>query len=195
MDMNQQQPPPGAQKGNGLMIGGIILIIAVVSAVVVTVQYTQLQRATVDVKTTGGLEEAQRHEQEAQTAAAAAKQAALAEIEKAKKQEISALASSPGNYLEWSDPKTFDEGIIQDYRRLTGITILNKAHFAVTDIQGNVTFTDDDGHPFGAMPFSITGSIPAGDTKVFGSGTLTSSTLKGRPTKLAVSFTRVRVIP
>ncbi len=141
-------------------------------------------------------------QQQAESAAASASAAALAvqaaQLAQAatKARDKSSLQANPEAYLETSDIKSFDKGIINRYRQLVGVTVLNKSHFAVNNLQGEVNWTDPQGKSFGTTPFSLKGSIPAGATVRFSteSGTLTSGTLEGEAAKVVLKFTHMDVI-
>jgi hypothetical protein len=106
------------------------------------------------------------------------------------------LVKSPSTYLEASDVRYFDKGIVNDYRQITQMRVLNKSKFPVTDVQGEVDWTDDAGRKTGSVPFSIRGSIPAGDTKQFAAqdGSLTNGALQTSVTHAAVRFTHVTIV-
>ena len=179
-------PPPKKSGGLALVLLGVVLGVLGVVGVGAYLVY--------DAQASGQARQERVAQQ--QVAQRQAVEAAKVAAQEQKAQEINAIISAPGSYLQASDYQTFDKGIVNSYRQLTGITILNTAHYAVTDIQGNVTFLDDQGRQFGTLPFSLRGSIPAGATQVFSArdGTLNSGTLQGKASKLSVAFTHVRVI-
>lgn len=135
-------------------------------------------------------------EQVTQAALAAQQDRVTARQEK-RDAEKAAIASSPGKYLVATDVRSFDKGIINHYARLVSISVTNRSHFAVTDIAGEVSWLDQSGGSFGSTPFALTGSIPAGDTKVFNAsdGTLSSpGTVQGEATGGAPTFNHATVI-
>lgn len=134
-------------------------------------------------------EEQRQKEKQVETA-----QEALARTQR---EECARLRNSPESLLETSGLVYYDKGIINDYRQLTGMTVLNKARYcAVRSAEGDVTWTDEQGRRFGSTPFSLKKSIPAGATEKFSTedGTLTSGTLQASAKKAQVKFTRVDVI-
>lgn len=99
--------------------------------------------------------------------------------------------------LETSGLQYYDKGIINDYRQLTGITVLNKARYcAVRSAEGDVTWLDDQGRRYGSTPFTLRRSIPAGGTQRFSTAdqTMTSGTLECSGRRAQISFTRVDVV-
>jgi hypothetical protein len=112
-------------------------------------------------------------------------------------EECKRLSTQPDTLLETSDLKYYDKGIINDYRQLVGVTVLNKARYcAVRSAQGDVQWLDAQGARFGSTPFTLGKSIPAGATQRFSTDekTLTSGTIQGGAVKAKIAFTRVDVI-
>lgn len=107
-----------------------------------------------------------------------------------------AVLENPGRYLEESELKYFDKGIINNYRQLTGFALLNKSPFALRDLRGHVEWLNDNGEPAGSTPFSLKGSIPAGDTKRFStdSGTMKSGTIESSASKARVTFSHAAIV-
>jgi hypothetical protein len=135
----------------------------------------------------------QKHDEDNQ----AAVQAAAAKIvedarEKAKKD----LLANPGAYLEAKDVKAFDKGILNTYRQIVGLTLLNRATLAVQDISGDVTWLDDKGARVASMPFKLKGSIPAGGTETFSAeaGTLENGTVETKANKYRLTFSHVSIV-
>ena len=106
------------------------------------------------------------------------------------------VLENPGSVLQTSDLKYFDRGFINSYRQLTGITVLNTSRFALNNVRGEVDWLGADGAKFGSVPFTLKGSIPAGDTKVFSdsSGTLQSGTVQGDAKRATIRFTAVEIV-
>jgi hypothetical protein len=102
----------------------------------------------------------------------------------------------PNNYLEVKHREYYDKGIINDYRTLTSMTVLNRSRHAIHEMSGEVDWLDAQGRKFGSVPFTLKGSIPAGDTKTFTSdaGTLTNGTIQGDAKHAQIRFTRVSVV-
>lgn len=105
------------------------------------------------------------------------------------------LAREPNRYLELSGLVYEDEGIVNDYRQLTAITVLNKSKHAVTDVVGEVAWYRGK-EKLGAVPFQLDGSIAGGDTKAFSAEakTLKSGTLKGNADRAGVVIKTLRVV-
>ena len=118
-------------------------------------------------------------------------------LKRVQQEECTKLRTQPGTFLETSDLQYYDEGIINDYRQLTGVTILNKARYcAVKSAEGDVTWSDANGNRFGSTAFTLGRSIPAGATQRFSTtdGTLTSRTIQGAAVKAQITFTHVVVV-
>lgn len=105
------------------------------------------------------------------------------------------LIATPDQFLETSNLVYHDEGIINDYRTLTKVTILNKSRFPVHKLSGEIDWFDG-ARKIGSMPLTLTGSVPAGDTKTFASsdGTLQNGTLQGKATAAKIRFTNVAIV-
>lgn len=121
-----------------------------------------------------------------------AKQAEAQALEQAKLD----LRKSPEKHLIAGDLQYYDKGIINEYRQLTKMSVLNRSKFAVTRLAGEVDWFDDNGGKIGSTNFSLRGSIPVGETKWFSTddGSLKSGTLGGSSKKLGVRFTQLEVI-
>ncbi len=114
-------------------------------------------------------------------------QAALAAKEKKEKQD---LRAHPQRYLESSETMYRDDGIINSYRQLSSMRVMNKSAFAVRDVSGEVDWLTEQDQKVATMPFTLKGSLPAGDTKTFSlkDGTLSNGTVKTGATKAQVRF-------
>ena len=106
-----------------------------------------------------------------------------------------ALLATPSRFLAPSDLMVDDKGIINHYRQLIRITVLNKSQFSVTGVHGEVDWVDAKGGKFGSTTFELAGSIPAGATEQFSvsSGTLKSTTIQGSG-QPAIRFTSLNVV-
>jgi hypothetical protein len=130
------------------------------------------------------------------------KQAALTAEQLLAKQKAAAAAErlnvvrNPNDYLKTSDFKSLDRGIINSYRELTSVTVLNTSKYPLNNLSGEVDWLAEDGSKFGSVPFTLKGSIPAGDTKEFSTEahTLVSNTVKGNAKRLRVRFTNVEIV-
>jgi len=131
-------------------------------------------------------------EQEAEQRAGAVRQEADDRIQK----EKVALRRTPARFFEITETSFHDKGIVNSYRQLLQATVLNKSHFAVTDVSGDVVWSMDDGTSIGSTTFALAGSLPAGETKVYriGDGTLTAGTIQGAATKWKVRVTHVEIV-
>jgi hypothetical protein len=155
--------------------------------------------------------EQQQHDQAiAAAAASAAAAAAAAQAEKDKTAAVATAATKaqaatelradvqqhPGKYLQVSNLQDKDKGIINSYRQLTGMTVLNTSKFALNNLSGSVNWLDDNGASTGTTPFTLSGSIPAGATVTFSTaaGTMTSGTLQSKATKQQVTFAPATIV-
>jgi hypothetical protein len=113
-----------------------------------------------------------------------------------REQARAALLRSPSQFLDVTDAKYFDKGIINDYRQLVDLTILNRSAFAVLNVTGAVDWYDGQGNNVGSIPFSIAGSIASGDTKSFSTreGTLKTETLQTKAKTGKVRVTHVDIV-
>jgi len=110
--------------------------------------------------------------------------------------ERALIIMSPNNYLEVKDWQGHDRGIINDYRTLKSMTVLNRSRHAIHEMSGEVDWINAQGGNDGSMPFTLKGSIPAGDTKTFdvNTGTLTNGTVESEAKRAQIRFTRVSVV-
>jgi hypothetical protein len=101
-----------------------------------------------------------------------------------------------GAYLVTSDFGYHDEGIINDYRQLAAVTVLNRSKYPVNNISGNVEWIDGSGTIAGSMPFSLGGSIVAGDQRRFtqADGSLRNGTIRSSATRARIVFTHVDIV-
>jgi hypothetical protein len=113
-----------------------------------------------------------------------------------KAQEKAQVVANPTAFLETSNEAIFDKGIINTYRQLSKVTVLNKSHFALRNIQGSVDWLDESGNTLGSTAVTLAGSIPAGDTKSFSTEdhSMSSTTLQGKAAKYLLKFTHVDII-
>jgi len=105
----------------------------------------------------------------------------LAAQQQQQSDEKSALRSAPGTYLTvttFAEDSGLSAGIINSYRRLSSVTVFNRANFAVTNLRGDVQWFDDRGvASCGVGTFLLADSLAAGETKTFSTddGTMKSS--------------------
>jgi hypothetical protein len=106
------------------------------------------------------------------------------------------LRDTPDSFLVTSNPEYYNKGIINDYRQLIKVSVLNRSKFPVGGLSGDVEWYDDDGGKFGSTTFALRGSIPSGDTKTFSTedGSMTSTTIQGDAKKAKVKFAHVEII-
>jgi hypothetical protein len=107
-----------------------------------------------------------------------------------------ALRTDPTRFLKARDVGVYDKGIINGYRQLVRVSLLNASAFPVADIRGDVDWIDGTGSRIGSTTFTLTGSIPAGETKGFSTadGSLQSSTLEGNAAAQSVRVTSVTIV-
>jgi hypothetical protein len=168
-----QPPRPG---GNGAVIalavvGGLVLLLAVGGGAV------WLMGQSASSSPTGGSPTAE---------------SPAAPTETPEERDSRQLAVNPDPLLEESDVEYHDKGIVNDYRQLAAVSVLNKAHVAVRNMEGTVEWLTDDGRMVGSTPFTLKGFFPAGGTKRFttADGTLTAGTIQGAASKARLTFTR-----
>lgn len=132
---------------------------------------------------------------EAQTQAEARAVAAAAEQAR-REQARASLMATPASFIELSEPRFFDKGIINSYRELTQLTALNRSEFAVNDLHGELELVDSTDNAVAVIPFSIKGSLPAGDTKTFSksAGTLTGATVQTDASRYRMRVTRLAIV-
>jgi hypothetical protein len=106
------------------------------------------------------------------------------------------VQANPGKYLQVTNSQAYDKGLINSYRQLTSLTLLNKSSFALTDLKGSVDWEDASGASTGTTPFTLVGSIPAGATLTFSTanGTMTSGTLQTKTNKTQIKFTHATIV-
>ena len=147
---------------------------------------------------------------ELQAIAAAASSAAAAQSDKDKATAAAAAAAKvqaaaelradvqqhPDKYLTVSNEQPFDKGIINSYRQLATMTVLNRSQFALANLSGSVNWLDATGSSAGTTPFSLSGSIPAGATVTFstGDGTMTSGTLQAKANGVRITFAPATIV-
>ncbi len=104
--------------------------------------------------------------------------------------------SDPGSVLTADDFKFYDKGIINSYRQLTSVSIANRSKFSLRKLSGQVEWLGEDGSFVGASPFTLSGSIAPGDTKVFSTtaGTLETGTIQGSASKVRLKFAAAQVL-
>jgi hypothetical protein len=95
-----------------------------------------------------------------------------------------------GSAGAWSKPGTDTD------RQLTSMMVSNTSHFAVAELSGDVVWFDDQDKRIGSTPFSLSGSIAAGQSKRFsiGDGSMQSGKLHGVAGAVQVVFTHVKVV-
>jgi multidrug efflux pump subunit AcrA (membrane-fusion protein) len=162
----------------------------------------------------------QKKQQEAEAAAAAARAAqparAAEEVRKAvarhdserlegeARQNVNLrklVVDNPTLFLIPSDMKYKLGGAltISNSYRLTSLSLLNKSGFPLNSLKGTVEYVDErNGESIATVPFSLKGSISAGDTKLFGEsgGTLSSKMIEsGAPVKIKeLKFTHAEIV-
>jgi hypothetical protein len=102
------------------------------------------------------------------------------------------LITNPSIYLDTSELKYLETGG-EDAWQLVAVTVTNRSHFHVRDLEGDVTWIDEQGRRFAKTPFTMKGMVAAGNDNTFSleAGTLTSGTQKGAVVSAAVAFTKV----
>jgi hypothetical protein len=106
------------------------------------------------------------------------------------------VSAHAGQCVIASDPRYFDKGIVNQYRQVVQLTLVNKSQFAVTGVSGSVTWIDESGAATGTVPFSATGVVPPGGvlTVSKSSGTLSSGVLQTKAKTARVTVGRAEVV-
>lgn len=179
------QPQGKGCATNVLAILGVVFLLLVlgIGGVVAMAMYARNEQETAEREAS---RDRQRRDDEA--AAQAAQEAAKLEAEKQKVRT--------GQYLTTSDLTYYDKGIINDYRQLTGMAVLNRSKFPVMNLSGDVEWIWDNGARAASMPFVLKGSIAAGDTKTFSTsdGSMQNGTVQTGATKVRIHFTNVDIV-
>lgn len=113
------------------------------------------------------------------------------------REECARMQTNPSALLETSEMQFYDKGIINDYRQLTAVTVLNRSRYcAMRSARGDVIWYDALGNKLGSSPITLSRSIPAGGTGTFSTadGTLTSGTIQGAGAKAQILLTQVDVV-
>lgn len=118
-----------------------------------------------------------------------------AEIQR-KAQQRAEVLGNPNAFLKVSDVQIYDEGILNEYRQLSGFTVTNRSPLPLHEIKGTVEWFNKSGESTGVTPFSVKGALPAGDMKTFSSreGTLKSGTLQSAATSTRIVFEHVAIV-
>lgn len=183
-------PPATATPGKRRTVSPVL--IAILIAVVGGFGYVLYQQQAAEAA----------HEQEQQAAEAAHEQAlamqrAAEEAEaKRKADQRAQVLQNPNGFFDVSEVVYFDKGIINDYRQLSAFTLLNKSPYPLHEMNGTIEWVKDNGESAGSTPFSLKGSIPAGDTKKFSKndGTLESGTLQSDAANYRLKFEHVAIV-
>lgn len=108
-----------------------------------------------------------------------------------------ALLAMPEMYLTMTDVRPDPKGLPSHSLRLASLTLSNNSHFGVANLQGTVTWLDAKGESLGSAPFSLSGTVLAGEKKLFSTavGTLASTTVvHGAATASTVSIDHLQVM-
>lgn len=202
-------PPAKAAKNiAGLVVGGAVVIAVCVGGLLfLSAQEQEEMRSQLAddaaASEAAAAQQAQNEEMARRVADDAARRAAedarireAEERQAAERAEKQGVASNPGSVLNASGFETLDKGVINDYRQLTKVTILNRSKYALRRISGQVEWLTSDGGFVGASPFDVEGSIPAGDTKTFSvsAGTLRSGTIQGSASSLRLRYNPAEIV-
>jgi hypothetical protein len=122
--------------------------------------------------------------------------AAAALVEQARLKAKNDVLRDPAAFLEVKDSQSHDKGIINSYRQLTQIAVLNHSTVPVQDISGDVEWLNESGERQGSVPFRTRGSIAAGATAMFSqaNGTLSNGTLETAANKFRLKISHVSVV-
>ena len=117
-------------------------------------------------------------------------------VQNARAEAEAQVLAAPSRYLQASDLKYYDQGIINDYRQVVQLSVLNRSTLAVQNLAGQVDWYDKSARLVGSIPLSLKGSIAAGATQIFStqSGTLENGTIKTNATNARIRFTQVATV-
>jgi hypothetical protein len=116
--------------------------------------------------------------------------------ESARAEEKMNLLTNPSLFLPSGDREYEGEDGGDTDHQLTSMVVSNTSHFAVAELTGDVVWFDDQDKRIGSTPFSLSGSIAAGQSKRFstGDGSMQSGKLHGIAGAVQVVFTHVKVV-
>jgi len=114
----------------------------------------------------------------------------------AQRRECDQFQRDPDSFLQESETRYYDRGIVRSYRQLAGVRVLNRSKSCVAyDIRGTVEWFDANGSSLGTTNFSLDRPISAGYSEAFSmtDGSLTGGTIAGAATSGNVKFTSASV--
>jgi len=116
--------------------------------------------------------------------------------ETARAEERMNLLTNPNLYLPTSDREYEGEDGGEVDHRLTSMIVRNTSHFAVGDLAGDVVWYGEQDQRLGSTPFSLVGSIPAGEARRFSTAdaTMQSGKLHGVAGAVQVVFAQVKLV-
>ena len=109
---------------------------------------------------------------------------------KAKEGARRALQRTPAVFIHAGKWDKFDKGIINSYTRSTAIEFTNESQFDVADIQGKITFVNEQGQEMATVPFKAEGELPARTSARLN---VTSGEISGSATKAQIVVESVRI--
>ena len=115
---------------------------------------------------------------------------ALLEKMKARETARANLELNPSQYVTPGKWDRFDKGIINDYTKATAIEFSNNSEFDVSDIQGKVTYLDEDAAEMATVPFSAPGDLGAHARAKF---KVSAGEISGKADSARIVVERVRV--
>jgi uncharacterized membrane protein len=197
-----QHPAPPQKSNKGLIIGLVVgAVVLVGGAVAGALVWYESQEDAREQRIQAAGAERERRRQDADAAREAREQQRQQQEQQRQEQEAARVEQErrdvrAGKYLVTSNLEFFDKGIINDYRQVVGVTVMNRSKYAVTNMSGNVEWIDDSGAATGSVPFSFGGSLPAGDTRRFSQsdGSLRNGTLQTSAKRARIVFTRVDIV-
>jgi hypothetical protein len=106
------------------------------------------------------------------------------------------ILANPNAYLQVSGLNAFDKGILDSYRQLTTMTVMNKTTYPLTAFTGEVHWLSDQNEVREVTIFRLRGSLAPGDTKTFktADGSLDTGTTESHAHKYEVSFKQVKFV-
>lgn len=136
------------------------------------------------------------HQREVEEAAEAARLRAEQEARAREAARRLAATSDPTTVLDLLDSRVYDEGILNDYRTLTKIRLMNRSAYPLRRLSGEVRWFKTSGTYLGSSPFRLSGSIPAGATATFSTrdGTLSCGTIQGNAHRFELRFNAAEIV-
>lgn len=114
----------------------------------------------------------------------------------AERAERESVLADPTPVLETSGFRLFDKGILNSYRQLASVTVLNRTRYSLRGLSGQVEWLSERGKFLGATPFTLAGSLSAGATRTYTTNarTLDSGTIQSSANTVRLKFGPARPV-